>query len=183
MDCISCPAGFECPDQKSKVECTDTGSYSLWGDLHCKTCPPGYSCSKRDKTPILCGKGTYSAAGAESCDTCPSGKTCDDPSEIPKDVEEGQTSNAGDDAPSSCPANAVCIAGSAPVFCNESSDDPALKTIVNQMGTACVACPAGMACPQGTWASQEPCKPGYWSEAQTFCQISPAGSYAAKTTA
>ena len=56
--------------------------------------------------------------------------------------------------------------------------------IPNQHGTACINCPAGVACPTRRYDAQVACGPGYYStDGMPHCVPSPPGKYAETTTA
>ena len=174
--CIDCPAGFECPDQKSKTACTASGTYSLSGELHCNTCAAGFKCASVDRVPVMCDAGYYSPPGQTTCTICPAGSMCSDASKAPQTCTAGTTSSAGATYCTGCPAGATCTGGTS-TFC-------ASGTIPNQDGSACVNCPAGVACPSAKWEKQVACPPGYYStDGMMHCEISPAGKFAATTTA
>lgn len=57
--CVTCSAGYECPDSTlGQALCAD-GYYSIAGSVACTECPAGSYCTSPFTLPQACGSGTY----------------------------------------------------------------------------------------------------------------------------
>ncbi len=73
--CYTCPAGFFCPGDNSKVRCKSGYYAENSGSTSCKICPAGHRCYYVDNAPVKCKKGQYQdQTGQRSCKWCKEGE-------------------------------------------------------------------------------------------------------------
>eukprot|EP01135_Chromosphaera_perkinsii_P005913 Nk52_evm8s371 gene=Nk52_evmTU8s371 len=180
--CQACKAGSQCSDRKTEVLCPK-GHWSPSGSDVCFKCDPGYDCVAGSTTANpaanICKKGTWcddtgvhqcpvgtygtvegKATQSEACQPCPAGSYC----------EGTGTTTPGNPAESSgtCPAGHYCPAGTG----NRNSfpcPPGTYNTLTGKsvLATACVQCPAGKYCVEGSTTDGTTCAAGFYCPAET----------------
>ncbi|MBR3913447.1 MAG: hypothetical protein IKJ28_04370 [Alphaproteobacteria bacterium] len=125
-----CPAGSYCPAGSGSATVCSVGSYQPeTGKSDCIPCSAGYYCPEGSKEQTLCPAGSYCPAGSGSATVCSAGSYQPETGKsdcIP--CSAGYYCPEGSKAQTPCPAGAYCPAGS---------------------GSATL-CPAGYYCPSGS---------------------------------
>ena len=144
-----------------------TGGTAL---LSCAACPAGYKCTGTTITPDPCLIGEYSPSGQSVCSSCSAGFYCHQ--EGTSDAEmalnrcpKSMTCPLGTDhVPTGqidpCPVGHYCPeAVAAPVPCIPGYYNPSL---LGEVITDCLECPAGRFCSGGLDAPDGLCQKGHW---------------------
>ncbi|OMJ93310.1 hypothetical protein SteCoe_3776 [Stentor coeruleus] len=176
-DCLSCPAGFYCPNpgttDENIIQCPD-GYYCQPGttDYTLTPCSAGHYCPLGSHEEILCAEGTYQDSTAQStCKDCTAGNYCEKGATALTPCEKGYycLANTGYKYSYPCPAGTYMdVTGS------ETIDD-------------CKPCTAGKFCyGVGLLDVTENCKEGYYCTGSAEVATPPdnhaTGSYCPRGT-
>jgi len=178
LKCITCSAGYYCPEGATSQTICPAGSYCPEGSHSTTLCSAGtYQPSTGQAKCLPCSAGHYCPEGATSQTICPAGSYC------PADSDSATLCPAGSYQPST--GQAKCLPCSAGYYCPEGSHSTTLCSAGSYQPSTgqakCLPCSAGYYCPEGA-KTQIVCPAGSYcpadSDSATLC---PAGSYQPST--